>query len=127
MPANDAVKPVRTAGDHAAALEEIGRLFDAAPGTPEADRLEVLSILAADYEQKHHRLLPADPVELLAFAMKAQGRGQADLAQLLGSRSRASEILNRRRHLSAEMVDKIAKAWGLPAKLLAVPYAVQGD
>jgi penicillin-binding protein 1A len=126
MSANDAVKPVRTAGDHSEALKEIVRLFDAAPGTPDADRLEVLSILTADYEQKHHTLTPADPVELLTFAMKAQGRTQADLAQLLGSRSRASEVLNRRRHLSAEMVAKIAGAWELPAKLLAVPYAVQG-
>jgi penicillin-binding protein 1A len=126
MPANDVVKPVRTHEDHTAALEEIARLFQAAPGTPEADRLEVLSILTADYEQKHHPLAPADPVELLTFAMKAQGRTQADLAQLLGSRSRASEVLNRRRRLSTEMVDKIAKTWGLPARLLSVPYVVHG-
>jgi penicillin-binding protein 1A len=126
MSANDAVKPVRTAGDHSEALKEIARLFDAAPGTPEADRLEVLSILTADYEQKHHTLAPAGPIELLTFAMRAQGRTQADLAQLLGSRSRASEVLNRRRHLSSEMVDKIARAWDLPAKLLAVPYTIQG-
>lgn len=126
MSAGKPVKPVRTAEDHRAALEEISRLFGAAPGTPEADRLEVLVILAADYEHRHYRLADPDPVELLTFAMRAQGRTQADLAQVLGSRSRASEVLNRRRHLSADMVDKLATAWGLPAKLLSVPYAVSG-
>ncbi len=126
MSANDAVKPVRTAEEHSAALDEIARLSGAAPGTPEADRLEVLVILVADYERKHHPLPAPDPVELLDFAMKAQGRTQTDLAQLLGSRSRASEVLARRRHLSADMVDKLARAWRLPAALLSAPYAVRG-
>ncbi len=126
MSANDSVKPVRTAEEHSAALDEIARLSGAAPGTPEADRLEVLVILVADYEQKHHPLPAPDPVELLAFAMKAQGRTQTELAQVLGSRSRASEVLTRRRHLSADMVDKLARAWNLPATLLSAPYAISG-
>jgi penicillin-binding protein 1A len=126
MSANDAVKPVRTAGEHLAALDEIARLSGAGPGTPEASRLEVLVILVADYERKHHALPAPDPVELLTFAMKAQGRTQSDLAQVLGSRSRASEVLARRRRLSADMAHKLAKAWNLPAALLSAPYAVSG-
>ncbi|WP_163571041.1 helix-turn-helix domain-containing protein, partial [Klebsiella pneumoniae] len=83
----------------------------AAPGTPKADRLEVLAILVASYEQKTADLGAPDPVAVIAFAMQAQGRSQAELAEVLGSRSRASEILARRRALSGNMADKLARAW----------------
>lgn len=116
------IRPIRTADDHAAALAEIAGLFAARPGTPEADRLEVLAILVADYERRTVALPPPDPVETLDFALRARGAGQADLAALLGSRSRASEILNRRRALTGEMIARIADAWSIPAELLSGPY-----
>jgi penicillin-binding protein 1A len=124
MSAADPVKPIRSADDHCAVLAEIDRLFQAEPGTAEADRLEVLAILAADYERKLHPLPAPDPVALLTVAMEAQGRSQADLARVLGSRSRASEVLNRRRHLSAEMAVRLAREWSLPLEPLSAPYTV---
>lgn len=116
------IRPIRTENDHAAALAEIDALFAAAPGTPQADRLEVLAVLVADYERRTVVLPPPDPVETLDFALRARGAGQADLAALLGSRSRASEILNRRRALTGEMIERIASAWSIPADLLSSPY-----
>jgi penicillin-binding protein 1A len=127
MSAADPMKPIRSAADHRAALEEIDRLFQAESGTAEADRLEVLAVLVADYERKLRSLPPPDPVELLTFAMQAQGRSQADLAGVLGSRSRASEVLNRRRRLSGEMAARLSREWSLPLELLSAPYAVSKD
>ena len=112
------MKPVRTPEDHMRLLEEIGSLIDAAPGSPEADRLEVLAVLAAEYER---RSLPeeSDPVELLGLVMRGRGLSQAELSEVLGSRARASEILSRRRSLSAEMIERLSRAWSIPRRLLA--------
>jgi penicillin-binding protein 1A len=112
------IKPIRTAEDHAAALAEIERLFDAPPGTPDGDRLDVLSVLAADWEARRYALGDTDPVDALTFAMKAQGRSQSDFAGVLKSRSRASEILNRRRALTADMIAAVSRAWSIPAAAL---------
>jgi len=118
------IKPIRTSADHAAALEEIDRLFGAAPGSPEMDRLEVLAVLVAEYERANHTGAVPDPVDVLNFAMTAQGRSQADLANVLGSRSRATEVLKRQRKLSASMIEKLSRAWNIPAALLAASYRV---
>jgi penicillin-binding protein 1A len=120
------LKPLRTEADHRSALAEIDRLFGARPGSDDADRLEVLCVLVADYERKVHELPAPDPVEFLSLAMQMQGRSQADLAELLGSRSRASEVLNRRRHLSADMIGRLADVWNLPREPLSASYAVTG-
>ncbi|MGO4670284.1 transglycosylase domain-containing protein [Bosea sp. 2RAB26] len=121
------VRPIRSEADHHAALAEIDRLFAAEPGSDSADRLEVLCLLVADYERKTHPIASPDPIAYLTLAMRAQGRTQAELAELLGSRSRASEVLNRRRHLSAEMIAKLCEAWGVAREPLSVPYAVAGS
>jgi penicillin-binding protein 1A len=123
---SEPIRPIRTEADHAAALAEIDSLFAAAPGSADADRLEVLAVLVAEYERAHGTDMPAHPIEVLTLAMKAQGRTQAELAKLLGSRSRASEVLGRRRQLSAAMVEKLAQAWAIPAALLSAPYTVEG-
>jgi penicillin-binding protein 1A len=122
---SEPIGPIRTEADHAAALAEIDALFTAAAGSPEADRLEVLAILVAEYERAQGAAIPAHPIEVLTMAMKAQGRTQAELAELLGSRSRASEVLGRRRQLSAAMVEKLSRAWAIPASLLSAPYSVE--
>jgi penicillin-binding protein 1A len=122
---NGPVRPIHTEADHAAALAEIDTLFAFEPGSPEADRLEVLAVLVAEYERVHEGHMAAHPVEVLSMSMKAQGRTQADLATLLGSRSRASEVLCRRRQLSTPMVEKIARAWAIPSSLLSAPYTVE--
>lgn len=128
MPHEDAptLRPIRSEADYRAALAEVDRLFEAAPGSPDSDRLGVLCVLVADYENKFHALPAPDPIEYLSLAMRMQGRSQADLARLLGSRSRASEVLNRRRNLSADMITRLADAWGIAREPLSASYAVSG-
>src|SRR5215203_119431 len=120
------IRPIRTDGDYQAALREIERLFGAEPGSDNADRLEVLATLVTAYEARRHGPGGPDPVEVLRLTMEGQGRSQADLATLLGSRSRASEILGRRRALSSDMIEKISRAWSIPQAALAAPSAVAG-
>lgn len=118
------IRPLRSNDDYEWALKEVGRYFDTPPqpGSDAAKRFDILSDLIEAYEQKHHAIEPLDPVELIRTHLEATGKGQSDLAALLGSRSRASEILNRRRALTLDMVQKLASAWGLPADGLVRPY-----
>lgn len=112
------VRVIRNDDDLSWSLKQIDTLWAAEPGTPEGDRLDALVTLVAAYEDKHHPVPPVDPVDLLVFSMEQNGRTQADLAALLGSRSRASEILNRRRPLTLDHIRTIAQAWRIPAGAL---------
>lgn len=123
------VRPLRTDADHKWALQELDRYFDREPepGTPDGDRFEVLTTLVCAYEDAHHPIPEADPVDVIRFAIEDMGRSQAALADLLGSRSRASEILNRRRALTLDQIRAISEAWHLPVAVLAQPYALAQD
>ncbi|ABL68379.1 helix-turn-helix domain-containing protein [Paracoccus denitrificans] len=118
------VRPIRTEADYQWALAEIAPYFDnqPEPGTPEADRFDVLADLIEAYEDRHHPIPEADPVDLLKAHMEATGRTQADLGRLLGSTPRASEVVNRKRALTVAMIHKISTEWGLPADCLVRPY-----
>lgn len=118
------VRPIRTAADHEWALAEITPYFDnpPPPGTPEADRFDVLADLIEAYEDRHHPIPGLDPVELLRAHMETTGCSQSDLAALFGSRSRASEVLNRRRALTVGMIHKLSAEWHIPADCLVTPY-----
>lgn len=116
------IRPIRTDDDHRLALQEIETLWAAESGTPEGDRLEVLAILVEDYESRNFRIDDAlSPVEALRLAMSEMGHSQVELGAILGSRSRASEILSGKRGLNTDAVYRIAKAWGIPAEMLVEP------
>ena len=119
------VKPIRTQRDHKAALAEIERLFDAKPGTPEGDRLEVLATLVEAYEQQHYPMLPPDPIEAIVYFMETRGLSRADLEPYLGSRAKVSEVLNRRRVLSIDMIRRLHSGLGIPAEVLIQPYEAE--
>lgn len=121
------IRPIRTDADHAAALAEIERLWDAPEGTPDADRLDVLTTLVDAYEAQRWPTEASDPIDLLRFAIDEIGHSQTELAVAIGSRARASEILSRKRALTIEMIDKISRAWGIPRGLLAIPYSLAKD
>src|SRR3954454_8655128 len=112
------IHPIRTEADHRAALARIETLWDAQPGSQEHDELEVLSVLVAAYEDFHHPILPPDPVEAIKFHMEQNGLRQKDLADIIGSVSHASEIMNKRRALSIDMIRDIHAAWGIPLDAL---------
>jgi len=111
-------KPIHTKADHAAAIARIEALWDAERGTPAHDEIEVLGILVAAYEESHWPILPPDPVEAIKFHMEQNGLRQTELAHVIGSQSRASEILNRRRSLTVQMIRAIHAAWSIPLKSL---------
>jgi len=116
------IRAIHNDDDHARAMAEIGRLWDADPGTPEHDELEVLGVLVATYEEKRWPFPDADPVEAIKFRMEQADFTQADLARTLGSVSRASEVLRRKRHLTIEMIWKLNREWHIPAESLIKPY-----
>jgi HTH-type transcriptional regulator/antitoxin HigA len=103
----------------------IERLWGAALGTEEGDKLDILATLVEKYEDgRWPNIDVTDPIDLLNYAIEELGHSQAELAELLGSRSRASELLNRRRPLTVEMIHKISEAWKIPADLLVKPSRV---
>ncbi|MBV9289526.1 MAG: helix-turn-helix domain-containing protein [Hyphomicrobiales bacterium] len=122
------IRPIRTEADYRAALAEIEAWWGALEGTEEGDRLDVLLALVDAYEEKRWPIElddNFDPVDVLNHAIEEWGHTQAELAELLGSRSRASEILSRRRALTVDMIHKISKAWRIPADLLVRPYRIE--
>jgi HTH-type transcriptional regulator/antitoxin HigA len=121
------LKPIRTRADHSRALEEIEGLMGAKRGSPQADRLAVLAALVAAYEAAHDRIDLPEPVEAIETHMVERGLGQADLAHLLGSRSLASAILNRKRPMSLTVIRKLAAAWDIPTDILVQPYKLAGQ
>jgi HTH-type transcriptional regulator/antitoxin HigA len=121
------IRPIRTDEDHQSALREIDRLWGAPRGTPEGDKIDILATLVEAYESEHHPVPDADPVDMLHFAIEDMGRSQTELAELLGSRARASEILNRKRHLTLAQIRLISEAWHLPIGTLAAPYRLDKD
>lgn len=118
------IRPIKTEQDYEWALSEVTRYFDdqPEPGSPEGDRFDVLSDLIAAYEDRHFPLPDADPVEVLSAFLVETGKTQRDLAELLGSAPRASEILRRKRALTVGMINRLNKEWGVPAEVLVRPY-----
>ncbi|MBB5048500.1 HTH-type transcriptional regulator/antitoxin HigA [Rhodopseudomonas rhenobacensis] len=120
------IRPIRNDDDHAAALAEIERLWGAPAGSDDGDKLDILATLVEKYEESRWPMLDtADPIDLLHFAISDLGHTQAELAELLGSRPRASEVLNRRRALTVEMIRAISEGWKIPAELLVRPSATK--
>jgi HTH-type transcriptional regulator/antitoxin HigA len=118
------MRAIRTEADYDWALAEIEPYFEQqpVPGSPEADRFDVLAALIKVYEDEHQPIDAPDPVETIQEWMALRGLRQSDLAELLGSKSRASEVLNRKRPLTMEMVFKLSRDWGIPAEALIAPY-----
>jgi HTH-type transcriptional regulator / antitoxin HigA len=116
------LRPIRTKTDYEAALRAIEALFDAAPNTPECDRLDVLSTLVEVYEQREFPIALPDPIEAIQYYMEARGWTRRDLEPCIGSRARVSEVLSRKRSLTLEMVRRLNQQLGIPAEVLIQPY-----
>jgi HTH-type transcriptional regulator / antitoxin HigA len=112
------IKPIKTETDYEAALAEIEQLFEARPGTPEGDRLEILTTLVESYENLHYSLPLPDPVDAILYYLESRGLSRRDLEVYLGSRARVSEVLNRKRPLSLEMIRRLHSGLGIPAEVL---------
>jgi len=118
------ILPIKNVADYEATLERIDKLMDAKRDTPEGDELEILALMVDAYEDTHYPIADPDPIEFLKYVMECQEFGQKDLAQLLNSRPRASEILNRQRPLNLTMIRLISQTWHVPAEPLLSEYSL---
>lgn len=113
---------IKTKNDYNQALKRLELIFDAKKGTQEADELELLGILIDQYENVHFPIDLPDPIEAIKFRMEQMGYNQNDLAKIVGFKSRASEILNRKRKLSLEMIRQLHISLNIPTDVLIQTY-----
>ncbi len=116
------VKPIKTKKDYQNALSRLEAIFDAKHGSPQGDELEVLGILIDKYEQEHYPIDFPDPIEAIKFRMEQLGYNQSDLANVVGLKSRASEILNKKRKLTLEMIRNLHDRLHIPTDVLIQSY-----
>jgi len=119
------LKPIKTKRDYQAALKRVEQVWHAAAGSPEADALDVLTLLIADYESRHFPIADPDPIQFLKYVMESRGLTRKDLEPYLGSRARVAEVLNRNRALTLEMIRRLSEGLGLPADVLVQRYALR--
>lgn len=116
------IRPIKTEADYEAALAEIDTLLEAAPGAPETDRLEVLSLLVEAWEDIHYPIEAPDPVEAILFYMEQNDLTRKDLEPFIGDRARVADVLNRKRPLSLSMIRRLNAGLGIPAEVLIKEY-----
>jgi HTH-type transcriptional regulator/antitoxin HigA len=116
------IKPIRNESDYQSALVRLEVIFDAKRGTDEGDELEILSILIDTYEKEHFPIELPDPIEAIKFRMEQMGMKQKDLAEVIGFKSRVSEIMGRKRKLSLDMIRKINQTLHIPTEVLIQYY-----
>ena len=122
------IRPLHSEADYDVALNENGRYFEnePKPGTPEADRFDLLALIIEDYERRRWPIEPPDTIDAIRYRMETGGYTQADLGKLLGSRQRASDILTRKRPLTMRMAWRLHREWGIPAEALIAPPRSRG-
>ena len=116
------IHPIKTEADYQAVLADVEQLFDAQPGTPEGDRLDILTTLIEAYESQAAPIPAPDPIEAIVYYLESRGLSRRDLEPYLGSRARVSEVLNRKRPLTLEMIRRLHANLGIPAEVLIQPY-----
>lgn len=116
------IKPIRTKKDYEQALARLEVIFDSKKGTDKGDELEILGILIEKYENEKFPIGFPDPIEAIKFRMEQLGYNQTDLTNIVGLKSRASEILNRKRKLSLEMIRQIHDRLNIPTEVLIQSY-----
>ena len=121
------IRPIKTEKDYQNALAEIEGLFTAEPGTEAGDRLDVLVTLVEAYEAEHYAIPEPDPIEALNYFMESRGLSRKDLEPYIGSRGRVSEVLNRRRPLTLNMIRNLNTALGISAEILITRYPTTGQ
>jgi HTH-type transcriptional regulator/antitoxin HigA len=103
-------------------MKRLEKIFDSKPGTPDGDELEILSILIEKYESAHFVIDFPDPIEAIKFRMEQLGYNQTDLANVIGFKSRVSEILTKKRKLSLDMIRKLNSSLNIPTEVLIKEY-----
>ena len=112
------IRPIKTEQDYNDSIKRIEELWGAKKDTPQGDELDLLVTLVESYEMKHYPIAPPDPVDAIKFRMEQMDMTKADMVKYLGSQSRVSEILNRKRKLTLSMVKSLYKGLKIPAEIL---------
>lgn len=116
------IKAIKSQKDYDKALDRLKLIFQADADTPDGDEAEVLSILIEKYEEEHYPIGMPDPIEAIKFRMEQMGMNQKDLAEVVGFTSRVSEILNRKRKLTLNMIRKLSTTLQIPTEVLVQDY-----
>lgn len=112
------IRPIKTEQDYISAINRIEELWGAKKDTSEGDEFDLLVTLVESYEMKHFPIAPPDPIDAIEFRMEQMGMTKADMVQYLGSQSRVSEVLNRKRGLTLKMIKSLYKDLKIPAEVL---------
>lgn len=115
---NTLIKPIKSETEYDAALMALEKVFEAVPGTPEADQAEILVMLINKYEEQHYPINTPDPIEALKYIMQEKELKNKDLVAYFGSKSLVSEVLNKKRELTLKMIKSLHKGLGIPYELL---------
>jgi HTH-type transcriptional regulator/antitoxin HigA len=116
------ISPIKNETDYQKALQRLEQIFDVKMGSPEGDELEILSILIEQYEKVHFPIDLPDPIEAIKFRMEQLGLKQKDLVSTIGFKSRVSEVMNKKRKLTLEMIRKLSKELQIPTDVLVQEY-----
>lgn len=116
------IKLIKTEADYRKALERLDEIFDAKIGTPESDEADVLGLLIDEYEKKHYLVEAPDPIEAIKIRMEEMNLKQIDLVDVIGGKSRVSEVLNRKRKLTVEMIRNLKNRLNLSTDILIADY-----
>ena len=119
------IKPLKTDSDYQITLSRLEEIFDAPIGTHESDESDILALMIDEYEKKHYPIDTPDPIEAIKIRMEEMQLKQVDLVPEIGGKSRVSEILNRKRKLTVDMIRKLAAKLNLSAELLVKDYQLQ--
>ena len=119
------IKPIRTEADYYEALGRLEQIFDAAPGSEEGDEAEILSLLIENYENLHYPIEAPDPIEAIKIRMEELDLKQKDLVGVLGGKSRVSEILNKKKKLTVEMIRELERSLNLSPAVLIGNYELR--
>ena len=120
------IKLIKTEVDYRLALKRLDVIFDAAIGTPESDEADIIGLMIDEYEKKHYPIESPDPIEAIKIRMEEMQLKQIDLVDAIGGKSRVSEVLNRKRKLTVEMIRNLATRLNLSPGLLIHDYQLTG-
>ena len=116
------IKPIKTQIDYDKALERLEIIFDANPDSKEGDEAEILSLLIENFENKHYPIDSPDPIEAIKIRMEEMNLKQKDLVGIIGGKSRVSEILNKKKKLTVEMIRELERFLQISASVLVNNY-----
>ncbi|MBA7533642.1 hypothetical protein ES705_25884 [subsurface metagenome] len=116
------IKPIKTESDYRDALKRLEEIFDAPIGKAESDEADILGLLVDEYEKKHYPIDAPDPIEAIKIRMEEMHLKQVDLIDAIGGKSRVSEILNRKRKLTVEMIRKLTTRLNISPRVLIIDY-----